>query len=258
MLVSQDEDEHSGWDVYDRSFWMPLFWRLISAFPEMSFGKLAHKCFPELRCVVCLSAPSGRTTQRKRASVYVSDHNLIEKRDTEALRKMIFDTLREINHGKTAPRTFSDISDPPVFLADRLNIPDFEDGLKAVDNLLADNAKKNPQSRNPPQTLVIASYAPFRDLAWITVAGVKFSVHLLSKTKAKEMPRKITGKRLDLFAVLRRLVTEDRVTYTQPRLMLSLDIDFSFKQFPANIRFFDRASRWVEEVSLLDGLGHPY
>jgi hypothetical protein len=188
MLASPEEDEDSGWDVYDKSFWMPLFWRLISAFPEMSFGRLAHKCFPELRYVVCLSAPSGRATQRKKASVYVSDHNLIEKHDTEAFRKMIFDTLWEINHGKAALRNFSDISDPPVFLADRLNIPDFEDGLKAVDNFIAANDKKDPQSRNPPQMLVVASYSPFRDLEWMTMAGVKFSVHLLSRTKAKEMP----------------------------------------------------------------------
>jgi hypothetical protein len=130
--------------------------------------------------------------------------------------------------------------------------------LRAVDNFLVDNAKKGPQSCDQPQALVIASYAPFRDLVQITLAGVKFSVHLLSKTKAREMPRKITGKRLDLFALLRRLVTEDQVTYNHPRLMLSLDIDFSFKQFPTNIRFFDRASRWVQEVSHNDGLRDPY
>lgn len=47
--------------------------------------------------------------------------------DTTALRKMIFDTLQEINHGKNVPRSFTDIEYPPVFLADRLNMPEFDD-----------------------------------------------------------------------------------------------------------------------------------
>jgi hypothetical protein len=249
MLVSPEaSDEDNGWERYDEVFFDRLLSRPIAVYPSGTFGQLVHICFPNIKYVVCVSVPPIKAKQNKdlKASVYVSDQNLITKNDAEAVRKMVFDTLWEIRRGKNAPRKFTDIEEPPQFLADRLNMPGFDDLLKAVGNLMTVDGGK--RFNFAPEERAIGAFEPFRNVASMEIADVKFKLHLMTAAKAEDMPGKINGKRISLFSLTRRVLTEDRVTYNRPHLTLSLDIDFSSNKIPTNTRFFDRATMWIREV----------
>lgn len=253
MLVSPDEGSDSndnGWDHYDGLFWTALLIRPGPAFRNKTFGQLAHLCFPNLKYVVCLSAPSAKAKQNKtsNASAYVSDQNLIAKRDTAAVRKMIFDTLWEVRHGKNVPRSFTDIGSPPVFRADRVNFPDYETILTAVNNLIAKAAMPGAQHFVEPEYRVIGGFDPFRNVASILVDGVTLILNLMTTVNPEAMRSKLRGKVLDLFSLTRRLVAEDHAIYKKTRFQLALDIDFSLNRIPVGIRFFDRVTKWMDDV----------
>jgi hypothetical protein len=253
MLVSPEASEgDNGWAPYDGVFFDRLLSRPVAVFPSGTFGQLVHICFPNLAYIVCVSVPPIKAKQNKdlKASVYVTDQNLIAKNDTEAVRKMVFDTLWEIRRGKNAPRKFTDIADPPVFTADRLNMPGFDDLLTVVRNLTTVDGGKRFNFASPEEQAILA-FDPFRNVASMEIANVKFNLHLMTAGKPEDMRGKINGKRIGLFSLTRRVLTEDRVTYNRPHLTISLDIDFSSNKFPTNIRFFDTATMWIREVQYL-------
>ena len=69
MLVSpEDSPDNNGWGQYDEEFWMPLLFRPISLLPHCTFGQLVQGLFPNMKYIVCLSAPI-KATNKKKASI---------------------------------------------------------------------------------------------------------------------------------------------------------------------------------------------
>lgn len=148
MLVSPNAaapGEDNGWDFADLLFWEPLLRQHRTLLRKKSLGQMIHHFFPNLKYAVALGAPV-RQAATPTASVYVSDRNLIEPRDTKAFRKMVFDTIWEFRHGRNAPRDFTDVKATPEFGAERLNVPEFRDLL----HLVKENDFSIPWLRNEP------------------------------------------------------------------------------------------------------------
>lgn len=75
-----------------------------------------------------------------------------------------------------------------------------------------------------------------------------FLLHLTTETEPDAMTKSVNAKILHLFSMARRLMTEDKVTYTQPRFALQMDIDFGFNNIPQGEDFFMRMAFWMVEV----------
>jgi hypothetical protein len=243
MLVSPNAatpGEDNGWDFADLLFWEPLLRQHRTLLRKKSLGQMIHHFFPNLKYAVALGAPV-RQTATPTASVYVSDRNLIEPRDTKAFRKMVFDTIWEFRHGRNAPRDFTDVKATPEFRAERLNVPEFRDLL----HLVKENDFLNTMA---PERAVAENFAAFRDTALYFVDGVTFLLHLTTETEPDAMTKSVNAKILHLFSMARRLMTEDKVTYTQPRFALQMDIDFGFNNIPQGEDFFMRMAFWMVEV----------
>lgn len=96
----------------------------------------------------------------------------------------------------------------------------------------------------------MGSFHPFRDTSTILVDGVTLLLHLTTSTDPDAMKKTIKSKALDVFSMARRLVTEDKVVYKQPRFTLALDIDFSYNNIPVDQSFFARIFLWMNDVSV--------
>jgi hypothetical protein len=243
MLVSPTESnpgEDNGWDFADLMFWEPLLRQHRTLLRNKSLGQLIHHFFPSLKYAAVIAAPARQVTSPT-ASVYVSDRNLIERRDTAAFRKMIFDTIWEIRHGRNAPRDFTDVKETPEFRAERLNVPEFRDLLQITKD--SDYFNTMAQER-----AVAENFVAFRDTVMYFVDGVTFLLHLTTETAPDAMTKAINSKVLNLFSIARRLLTEDKVAYKKPRFSLAMDIDFHFNNIPQGEDFFMRLAFWMVEV----------
>lgn len=261
--------DRGDFDRQDGQFWTNLFMTIPSEpeFENLTFGQLAHIFFPNFKYVCKIDiTSSGRGLNRQNdppnASVYLSDQNVIQKCDTTALRKLIYD-IPAAYHGRKVhlqqPFTARELH--PAVEVDRLNRPDV-----VADAAHTQDAINRPQEhfgRRASDVDVIQSNGwIFRVLLESLVArnaavfslGRKLFIHLhvLANTP---IPRQEVGvwmrrRVIDILWLVRRTAEEERGTNKVSRAAMTMDTDFQPRQEPYDCPDIERVARWMHEVSL--------
>lgn len=211
-----------------------------------------HKIFPKLKCIVTASIPTKKTkdnTSRK-ASMYVSEQNLIGKVDAVAIRKMVFDTVALSRPGKNVPipTSFADLKGAAEYRADTMNMPDFDGTYFQIQEAMGDPAMGGDLDANER---AFAEAEPFRDVAAIRLDdGLTICLTVVTTVDPKDVVGKMQHKVMDIFGVLRKAVDMDRLPRLQ-RLKFALDAaPVSEQSTSEHIPFFDVLNQWVAFVSL--------
>lgn len=235
----------------DRAFWTPLLLQPIPDFEGKNHGRRIHHCFPNLKYILCMSA-QGEPVRQPKATVYISDQNLIERRDTEAFRQIIFDAFKEFRSGAVVPRKFADFGQAPHFRASCLNETGYDTTLDSMTELLAEEPAARKKNRlSEREWRLFLEFHPFEKLAMLRIDDVTLEINIVTTIDPETFRSSVRQKVLDLFFMTRRILAEERVVFTRPRLVFALEIDFDETLEPDG-PCFEVVTQWMQDVSDLE------
>jgi hypothetical protein len=242
----------NGWGYGDKEFWEPLIDLAVATHRFGSFGQIVHKIFPNLKCIVAASIPTkkNRDDTSRKASMYVSEQNLIAKVDAVAIRKVLFDTVALSRPGKNVPipTSFADLKGAAEYRADTMNMPDFDGTYMSIQESMGDpelGGNLDPDER------ALVEAQPFRDVAAIRLDdGLTIGLTVVTTVNPKDVVGKMKHRVMDTFGVLRKAVEMDQLPRGQ-RIKFALDAaPVSEQSTSGYIPFFDVLNQWVAFVSV--------
>jgi hypothetical protein len=246
ILVSPEREENqTGWWPLESLFWSPIVTTGLYVLPNATFGQLAHLWFPNLQFVVCLAAAPSKTKQRgiPKACIHVSDRNVIEQHDSEALRGILLHTIREGSRREDALDGFKDLKLSLPFQASSLAAPALPESLAKLRTDLA--APDDITSGH----MVVNDSVALRDLVSIPLPDIELHVHLLTETSLEEMEHKLRGKVFDLMGMSARIVAEDCEHSIESHVQVILGRDSSGETSEDTADFFELCEQWLNDVS---------
>jgi hypothetical protein len=244
-------------DPNDLFFWNSLFPCNSDTFHKETLGQLAHFWFPNLRYIIRTAPPSLRFDRSgvPKPAVYLSDQNVVETQDIEALENFFLDIEERyggLRSSKTRKNTLKHI---PRFRAVTVDHPEFHEKLDAVKNqpLPKRQAKKKGstlQTANTSTATILDHFIPFRGVACFTFHGLtSVWIHLLSTTEAEEMQHQIYGKTLDIFWMLRMLAEMRGPVAKEDRPHLVVEFEREDAEGDIADCGFDKLKDWTIFVS---------
>lgn len=252
MYILDNEDKLGS---NDTAFWHPLV--LLPAMQELTFGQMVHTLFPNMKYIIRFTARCAKKDQALRESpwVYISDHNLIEQQDTTALRKMVFEILREYDYAKryASARGCIELGKNLQFHVDSTNQPDFGALCDSVKSLYAEfetepdakDTKKHTSWNTLTKCRLFYEFQPFRTVAILAFDGPIFvRLDLLTNTRFEDMKIGIKKKILDIFWLMRRALKQDM----GDRWTMKMDVDLKSSRKAAVAPLLERTSGWLKEV----------
>lgn len=260
-ITLQGEDD----DPNDAFFWTPLVPCSSDTFQGKTLGQLLHFWFPNLRYIFRAASPATRFQPSKgpKPTVYLSDHNVIEKEDVSVLKKLFLDIQDRYEERKPSAKKQRSLDELPWFRADTVDRMDFDECLETVQNQYPINSqttKRLDDSREVKQledmrrqAEIFAYFLPFRKIAcftWYTTTNVW--VHLLTATDPVEMQGGMRQKVLDIFWMMRRMMDDVKVVdkMHEPQLIF----EFEREEVTGDIRDcgFPRIQNWIDCVRFLE------
>jgi hypothetical protein len=265
MYIYDDND----FGRYDAPFWVPLFVQPLPHLQDKTFGQLAHIFFPNMKYALRFSSRTLKERQYVRdcPTVYLSEHNVVERGDTATLRKLAFEVMDEYHPAKRYPsRSFADLEAYPRFLVDRINIPPYAYLLECSLDAFArpERDPTRPQihvAADNAEYKVMTTFQPLRSVAVMTLDGdTSLRIDLLTNAPLEEMNNtnldkvKTTLQRrvLHIFWLLRTAIEEEKAPARSARLTMTLDLDMSNDSVPQGYPDTERIKIWMDEVSRAD------
>jgi hypothetical protein len=269
-------------DENDKCFWTPLFELPLPAHLPQSktqtFGQMAHVFLPNLMYILRFKSKSLRVPHRhplrpQGPRIYISDQNVLEKRDVAAIHKIAHDISLEF-YGQNAqwcPRSISR-EHYQGFEVGRLNRPDHSAAAVSIQQAIEWQVSNFPEYKDPDTQrsrrasfILPLQFMPYRNVALFDLGPdvvLRFDVLTTTLTPPNNLTAWMKRPLLDLFWLMRQTLTPDSGPSKLSRLALMLIADNRPmpELYARECSDIERVNRWIAEVSsllLLPGLSEP-